>query len=215
MNCVFKAFFFISTLITASLLFAQADDHLALDQAKALYAQSVFAHGYRHGYEEGFHIGDQDLQMGRRIRNCEKISEYKHGHDYFKSSFGDKSGFEKGYRQGFSRGYDDAYSGREFQVVNSGRVAALGISNASFSNVQLRAFDSGFATGFDTAVKNGMRDSSADPEYATQSCEKSSNSGPRDREIFCQGYARGVLFGAVQNGESRSEVVARYNNRRY
>lgn len=214
MNCFFKGFLFISTLMAACLLFAQADDHLALDQAKALYAQSVFAHGYRHGYEEGFHVGDQDLQMGRRMRNCEKISEYKHGHDYFKPTFGDKSGFEKGYHQGFSRGYDDAYSGREFQVINSGRVAALGISNASLNNVQLRAFDSGFSTGFDTAVKNGMRDASADPEYVTQSCEKASNSGVRDREIFCQGYARGVLFGAVQNGESPSEVVARYTTRR-
>lgn len=214
MNCVLKVSFFTSVLMIASLLFAQADDHLVIDHAKALYAQSVFAHGYRHGYEEGFHIGDQDLQMGRRMRNCEKISEYKHGRDYFKPAFGEKSGFEKGYRQGFSRGYEDAFAGREFQVVNSGRVAALGISNASLSNIQLRAFDSGFSSGFDAALKNAVHNPPADPEYVTQSCEKSTDSRLRDRQIFCQGYARGIVFGAVQNGESPSEVVARYSTRR-
>lgn len=214
MNCMLKASFVSCALMMASLLFAQSDDHLVLDQAKVLYAQSVFAHGYRHGYEEGFHMGDQDLQMGRRIRDCEKISEYKHGRDYFKPAFGDKSAFEKGYRQGFLRGYEDAFSGREFQVVSSGRIAALGIANASLSNVQLHAFDSGFSAGFDAALKNSLHDASADPEYVTRYCEKSADSRLRDREIFCQGYARGVLFGAVQNRESRSEVAARYNTRR-
>jgi len=214
MNCIVKACFFSCALMTSSLVFAQADDHLVLDRAKALYAQSPFAHGYRHGYEEGFHVGDQDLQMGRHIRVCDKISEYKHGHDYFKSAFGDKSAFEKGYRQGFSRGYKDAFSGREFQAVNSGRVAALGISNAPLSNVQLRAFDSGFSTGFDASVKNPPYDASADPEYVTQYCERSTDSRLKERETFCQGYARGVLFGAAQGGESGSQVVARYTTRR-
>lgn len=214
MNSVFKASFFISTLMMASLVFAQADDHLVLDQAKALYAQSPFAHGYRHGYEEGFHMGDQDLQMGRHIRACDKISEYKHGREYFKPAFGDKSAFEKGYRQGFSRGYGDAFAGREFQAVNGGRVAAFGMSNTALNNTQVRAFDSGFSTGFEVAMQNAIHDASANPQYVSQYCEKSADSRLKERETFCQGYARGVLFGAAQSGESGSEVVARYTTRR-
>jgi len=214
MNCILKAFLFSYALMMASLVFAQADDHLVLDQAKALYTQSPFAHGYRHGYEEGFHMGDQDLQMGRHLRACDKISEYKHGHDYFKPAFGDKSAFEKGYRQGFSRGYEDAFSGREFQVVNGGRVAAFGMSNTALNNTQVRAFDSGFGIGFETAMKNAIHDASVNPEYVSQHCEKSADSRLRDREIFCQGYARGVLFGAAQSVESGSQVAARYSTQR-
>ena len=214
MNFVFKASFFVFTLIAASLLFAQADDHLVLDQAKALYAQSPFAHGYRHGYEEGFHVGDQDLQMGRHIRACDKISEYKHGREYFKPAFGDKSAFEKGYRQGFSRGYEDAFVGREFQAVNGGRVAASGMSNTALNTTQVHAFDSGFSTGFEAAMENAIHNASANPDYFTQHCEQSVDSRLKERETFCQGYARGVLFGAVQKGDSRSEVVARYATRR-
>jgi len=210
MNCILKASFFLGALLLASSGFAQSDDHLVLDQAKALYTQSVFAHGYRHGYEEGFHVGDQDLQMGRRIRSCEKISEYKQARDHFKQTFGERTVFDRGYRQGFSRGYEDAFSGREFQAVKGGRVAALGISKTALNTDQLRAFDSGFSSGYEAALKNAIRNASADPEYVTQYCEKAADPKLRERETFCQGYARGVLFGVVQNGESGSQVVARY-----
>ena len=200
---------FLAVLTAISTAFGQTDDHLVLDQAKSLYGQSPFAHGYRHGYEEGFHIGDQDLQMGRRVRICDKISEYKQGRTHFRQTFGDKPTFEKGYRQGFSRGYEDAFSGREFQAVKGGRVAALGLTSAAFNSTQLHAFDSGFTTGYELAWKNSMRNGAADLEYLAQHCERTSDPKLKERESFCQGYARGLLFGAAQNGDFNSAVVAR------
>jgi flagellar biosynthesis/type III secretory pathway protein FliH len=187
--------------------FAQSDDHLVLDQAKSLYAQSVFAHGYRHGYEEGFHIGDQDLQMGRRVRICEKISEYKQGRTHFRATFGDKSAFERGYKQGFSRGYEDAFSGREFQAVKSGRIVALGLDQGIQNTGQSHAFDTGFASGYDLAMKNALHNVGGDLEYLTQHCEKTADPKLKDRETYCQGYARGLVFAAVQSREDNSEMA--------
>src|SRR5262245_42996272 len=172
MNWCSKSLVLFVSLAAVPLAATQSDDHLVLDQAKSLYAQSTFAHGYRHGYEEGFHIGDQDLQMGRRLRVCEKISEYKQGHTHFKTIFGDRSAFEKGYKRGFSHGYEDAFSGREFQAVKNGRIAALGLSQAGLSNRELHAFDSGFIRGYDLGLKNAFRNMTADLEYLTQHCEK-------------------------------------------
>jgi flagellar biosynthesis/type III secretory pathway protein FliH len=197
------------SLTAIPLAFAQSDDHLVLDQAKSLYAQSTFAHGYRHGYEEGFHIGDQDLQMGRRLRICDKISEYKQGRTHFKATFGDRSAFEKGYKQGFSHGYEDALSGREFQAVKSGRIAALGLSQAVLNNRELHAFDSGFTSGYDLGLKNAVRNMASNLEYLTQHCEKTADPKLSERETFCEGYARGVLFGVAQSRDQNSEVVAR------
>src|SRR5437762_7053048 len=207
MQSVIRASFFFSALMAASLAFGQYDDHLMLDQAKSLYAQSAFAHGFRHGYEEGFHIGDQDLQMGRRTRALEKISEYKHGRDHYRQSFGNKSVFEKGYRQGFSKGYEDSYSGREFQAVKGGRIAALGLSRDTLDTNQRQVFDTGFTGGYEVAVKNIVR-APADREYVTQYCEKTAETNLQQREIFCQGYARGFLFGVTQNKEPDTAVVA-------
>jgi hypothetical protein len=209
MNWHIRSLAFLAVLTAISTAFAQTDDHLVLDQAKSLYAQSSFAHGYRHGYEEGFHIGDQDLQMGRRLRICDKISEYKQGRTHFRQAFGDKPTFEKGYRQGFSRGYEDAFSGREFQAVKGGRVAALGLTTTVWNSTQLHTFDNGFTTGYELAWKNSMRNGAGDLEYLAQHCERTADPKLKERETFCQGYARGLLFGAAQNGEFNSAVVAR------
>jgi hypothetical protein len=209
MNWHIRALVFLTVLAATSVAFAQSDDHVVLDQAKSLYAQSAFAHGYRHGYEEGFHIGDQDLQMGRRLRTCDKISQYKQGHTHFRQAFGDKLAFEKGYKQGFSRGYGDAFSGREFQAVKGGRVAALGLTSEALNGSQLHAFDNGFSSGYELAWKNSIRNVIADLEYLTQHCEKSTDPKFKERETFCQGYARGLLFGSTQNEEFQSPVVAR------
>jgi len=197
--------FVVSAAVSPAL--AQSDDHLVIDRAKSLYAQSVFAHGYRHGYEEGFHVGDQDLQMGRRVRICDKISEYKQGRTHFRATFGDRSGFEKGYKQGFSRGYEDAFSGREFQAVKSGRIVALGLAQSVENTGELHAFDIGFSRCYDLAVKNSLRNVAGDLEYLTQHCEKTADPKLKNRETYCQGYARGLVFAAVQSREGDSEMA--------
>ena len=208
MNWCTRTLFLSVVLAAVSTAFAQSDDHLVLDQAKSLYSQSVFAHGYRHGYEEGFHIGDQDLQMGRRLRICDKISEYKQGHSHFRATFGDKSGFEKGYKQGFARGYGDAFSGREFQAVKGGRIVALGLGQAAQNNGGSHAFDTGFISGYDLAMKTSLHNVGGDLEYLTQYCEKTADPKLKDRESYCQGFARGLVFAAVQSRDGNSEMAS-------
>src|SRR5689334_19449341 len=42
-----------------------SERHLQPTAVGALFLDSAFAHGYRHGYDQGFHLGDLDLHMGR------------------------------------------------------------------------------------------------------------------------------------------------------
>lgn len=205
-----KTVILLCALAVAPVVFAQTDRHVTEDPAKFLYYQSAFAHGYRHGYDQGFHIGDQDLQMGRKARPCDKMSEYKKVNDYH-HSYGDKSAFQKGFRQGFSHGYEDAYSGRDFQVVNEARAASVGINGTVANDEhQRRVFDEGFTAGYQVASSVPQRDFFFDPSNVMQLCEQNSSPNRDQRDVYCRGYTGGFVFGITGNG-AVSDVVARNN----
>ena len=86
------------TAVTAAAQQA-TDPHFAVPRISAIVRQSVFAHGYLHGYEEGFHLADVDIQMGRKAREVSKIKRAKNLAGY-RREFGPRSSFESGYRQG-------------------------------------------------------------------------------------------------------------------
>jgi len=56
-------------------------------------------------------------------------------------------------------------------------------------------------------MKSALRNVGGDLEYLTQYCEKTADPKLKDRETYCQGYARGLVFAAVQSREINSEIA--------
>src|SRR5437868_3557115 len=85
-----------------------AERHLQPTSTGALFSNSAFAHGYRHGYDEGFHVGDLDIHMGRSARLIMKAGEFRQPGREYNDAFGSKQLFHEGYQAGFHSGYSDA-----------------------------------------------------------------------------------------------------------
>jgi hypothetical protein len=178
-------------LVIAALLFlpvtslaASPDRHEKNDPASALYQQSVFAHGYIHGYEEGFHLADGDYQMGRAARELEQVQEFKDADGGYHREFGNKYDFKMGYREGFRAGYGDSFHNRPFRAVNAASLAAEGLQPNERPNVN---FESGFVDGYRAAA-----------EGTPQSCVSQKDRAPEQLNLeYCDGFGRGFQF-AVQ-----------------
>lgn len=131
---------------------AESDWHVV---SQNLFAKSVFAHGYMHGYEQGFHNGDLDLQMGRLFRDVKSQTEYKKPVGY-RAEFGDKKDFEDGYRTGFLVGYTDSFSGRNFRAVQLLNLRAG--QTAPEMQGSDRRFNEAFRSGYETGQRQGLAD---------------------------------------------------------
>jgi hypothetical protein len=136
--------------------YSQRDDwHMdSLD----VFVKSAFAHGYMHGYEEGFHVGDLDMQMGRNYREVKNQEQYKKPLGY-RASFGERDSYDDGYHNGYLVGYTDCYGGRNFRAIRWMRQErqlrqALGARSD-------RSFDSAFKEGYKSGQKRGLQDGRA------------------------------------------------------
>ncbi|HZU22530.1 MAG TPA: hypothetical protein VE998_06825, partial [Terriglobales bacterium] len=138
----FAAVFALVAALPAQPAEPASDQHLS-DPAAALYQRSPFAHGYIHGYEEGFHVGDQDLQFGRLTRGDRRKTSAGHPRPALR---GESASFREGYDQGFTAGYRDSVAGREFRAIAALRQAAAALGEGA------RAQDDG---GFDAAFMTG------------------------------------------------------------
>src|SRR5438270_5139399 len=102
--------------------------HLQDSSTGALLSDSAFAHGYRHGYDEGFHVGDLDIHMGRSARIGTELKESRPARREYNNVFGSKDLFVEGYQAGFHSGYSDAMVGFEYRAGKRTREAAEGLT---------------------------------------------------------------------------------------
>lgn len=192
--------------------FGQGGDwhELSLD----VCVKSSFAHGYMHGYEEGFHVGDLDIQMGRSFRNIQKQEQFKRKSGY-RTSFGDKSSYEGGYREGYLVGYTDSYAGRNFRAVMLVRETARPVADQKLQSDY--RFDSAFKEGYLSGRTKGLQDgrSSASESAAVQCNEKEKmgkgGAGSPDSG-YCDAFSRGYKLGysdGYANQKQFAPVIAR------
>lgn len=178
------------------LLFGQNDRHLTTDGARGLYQRSVYAHGYIHGYEDGFHNADMDVHMGRGERSLNVIKDYKECAGY-QRSFGDRRYFQSGYKQGFREGYADSIRGGQFRAIQQSDNAAAGLEQTQDTSLAAKDFDRAFSSGYDSGRDRGLEsDSPSSFEHAANTCNAQvprSEAG-KERE-YCDVYMRGFALG--------------------
>jgi hypothetical protein len=187
------------------------DPHLAAARTRALAGTSAFVHGYLHGYEEGFHLADLDLQMGRGARDLGKC---KQAHDArgYRRSFGDKRSFQHGYRQGVRVGYADGIAGRAFRAVRELESAAGLAAHAAPAHPD-PVFDKGFSAGYTSGQTQGLHDGRRDASLTPPlpGCPPLPAEA-RDPQTFCAAYIGGYRMGysdGFTNVSRRAQAEAR------
>ncbi len=199
--------------LVTTLAYAQSDDwHFSSEGAKALFARSVFAHGYMHGYEEGFHNGDVDLQMGRAFREIKSQEKYKKPCGY-RNEFGDHGRFDSGYRRGYAVGYIDAYAGRAFRAMQLVRLANAEKWPTS-KDAPDEQFDRAFISGYNAGRQLGLQEGRGDAKTealdsaACQSKLQHAKAGPEYCTMYQNGYQVGYSDG-YDNQREAGPVFAR------
>lgn len=172
------------------------DGHMNEGAAQQLYRRSVFAHGYIHGYEGGFHQGDFDFQTGRDPRDIKRLREYRAADSGYQRVFGNRDQFRAAYRKGFATGYADALAGREFRAVAAARHAANGLLEAQHASSD-STFDRGFRQGYEAGQAHGDHAVRDHVSYnsAPSTCGVTAPPPPGQPQDFCDGYARGYPMG--------------------
>src|SRR5207302_2433270 len=169
-----------------------AERHLQPTSTGALFSNSAFAHGYRHGYDEGFHVGDLDIHMGRSARLIMKAGEFRQAGREYNDAFGSKQLFHAGYQAGFHSGYSDALAGFEYRAGERTRAAAEGLSDV-LPPSRRKHFDEGFAGGYMSAQTQHAPVAGVTYAYVEQYCDKTpSESHPLE---YCSGCSRGYVLG--------------------
>ena len=172
--------------------FLDNEPHLQDETLGVLYANSAFAHGYRHGYEDGFHFGDFDLHMGHNSRILAKSKEYQ-PRRYYRESFGRRQLFEQGYDFGLRNGYADAASGGDFRATDRTKTAGIGLTDV-LPQSRRAQFDDGFAAGYRSAHSQHAPVAHVSPEYVEQYCRRTFASSQSLE--YCSGFGHGYVFGA-------------------
>ncbi|MGZ4788039.1 MAG: hypothetical protein ACXVZX_05935 [Terriglobales bacterium] len=201
-------------LFMSFVAFAQAQDwHLSNDGARALFARSAFAHGYMHGYEEGFHVGDLDLQMGRTFHEIKGQEKFKKPCGYH-SEFGQKGSFESGYRKGYSVGYIDAYTGRSFRAMQLVR-QAKSQHWPDLEAIPDGHFDRAFVSGYEAGRKFGLQDGRTEAKPASLdsvACGPGATHSNAVAPQYCAAYENGYHLGysdGYDNQREAAQVFAR------
>ena len=191
----------LATLFAVALLpatIAQAGDtdvHLSHESTGVLFQRSVFAHGYIHGYEEGFHWGNLDFQTGRSVSRAKEARASKSSYDKI---FWGRKRFRTGYHRGFLAGYCDGLNGRHFRAQDVAKEAARGLPDAPPDDVKhLAAFDSGLSDGYDLGDVHGQNASRDEDEYdaTTTLCGPGSKEHALHPPLYCVGFERGYTMG--------------------
>jgi hypothetical protein len=179
------------------------DRHLQPTPLGSLCANSAFAHGYRHGYDQGFHVGDLDLQLGREARVIVTSKEYRQLAREYRSIFGSRELFEKGYQAGFRSGYADAITGAEYRVRERTNTASAGLNPDLLPPNRRAHFDEGFASGYESAQTQGAPSQGMTADYVEQYCRKTA-SGVYALE-YCSGFSRGYVLGIFNAPTTNTE----------
>jgi flagellar biosynthesis/type III secretory pathway protein FliH len=193
---------------------AQRDDwHMF---SRDVFVKSVFAHGYMHGYEQGFHNGDVDLQMGRSYRDVKVQQEYKKPVGYL-DQFGDRHLFDSGYRVGFLVGYTDCLAGRNFraaQLLNPPHQAQYTRETVRFDP----SFDRAFRDGYEIGQRQGLADGRISEVSRADSSNCQVQTGQNEKTAdYCAAFHDGYQLGysdGFANQRGTGEVLARNTNLR-
>jgi hypothetical protein len=194
---MFRFALLVATLLTiATTASAQktVDSHYAAHRTSAIAHKSVFVHGYLHGYEEGFHLADLDIHMGRGVRDVSKCKEARDAAGYHRE-FGNKRVFESGYREGVRVGYADGVAGRAFRAVDE--LEAIGPAAPDAAEVRPDAtFDQGFSAGYTSGQHQGLEDGRRNVTFTPPlaACPPVPAKAP-DQQTFCAAYAGGYRVG--------------------
>jgi|GraSoiStandDraft_43_1057313.scaffolds.fasta_scaffold21641_2 hypothetical protein len=181
-----------------------AERHLQDGSTAALLSDSAFAHGYRHGYDEGFHLGDLDIHMGRPARVATGFKAYRQAGREYNNAFGSKELFDQGYQAGVHSGYSDAMAGFEYRASRRTREAAEGLSVLPPS--RRKFFDEGFAGGYKSAQTHDAPATGITSAYLEQYCEKTAaHSHPLE---YCSGFSRGYLLGMFSAPPSSGKIAS-------
>jgi hypothetical protein len=183
--------------------------HLQDSAAGALLADSAFAHGYRHGYDEGFHVGDLDIHMGRSAQVSAGLKESRQSARDYNGAFGSKKLFDEGYQAGFHSGYSDAMAGFEYRAGKRTREAAEGLTVLPPS--QRKLFDEGFAGGYKSAQAHDAPISGVTSAYVEQYCDKTLS---RSHSLeYCSGFSRGYVLGMFSAPPSADTIAGSQSSR--
>jgi hypothetical protein len=198
------------SLVSPILAMAQSspDTHVTLDSARELYQSSSWAHGYVHGYEQGFHIGDLDVQLAKGARDPEKDESAK---IRMRQVYGDLKNFSRVLKQGLLVGYADAYSGREFRAFRELRKLAQDFEPVTTSSNDQdgdRAIDEGYKKGLAAGLYDGRTGRKFTNRADVDPCKRDTG--------YCAFHDRGVQLGYADgywNQNSPNEVrTARARN---
>jgi hypothetical protein len=188
----------LSALVLFSLQAGASCPHLDSERA-ALYQRSSFAHGYIHGYEQGFHIGNQDLQLARASRDLTKTETYRKAGEEYRPDFGKRDAFRIGYRNGMVVGYTDAMNGHSFRAIDEARIAAARLENEGVAPygaaAQNHHFELGFMDGYTAGTLQGVGDGRNRANYQPAQADCGIGRGQTLGETYCTGYLRGFSFG--------------------
>ena len=186
-----------------------ADDCAHLNsERQPLYKNSAFAHGYIHGYEQGFHLGNQDLQLAREQRDITKFDEYRTAGKDYRAQFGARGAFRAGYRDGIVIGYTDGRSGHRFRAIDEARIAASHLNKTAAASKPDKAFDLGFIDGYRAGTIQGVGDGHNRASYHPQQMEcRGSREGLSLGENYCVGYLGGFRFGYSDGYINNDQLV--------
>jgi hypothetical protein len=188
----------LSALILVALPSAASCPHLESERAP-LYQRSAFAHGYIHGYEQGFHIGNQDLQLARTARDVSKTEIYRKAGEEYRAQFGARDAFRIGYRNGMVVGYTDAMNDHSFRAIDEARIAVAHLDNESVTPYGAAArnhhFELGFMDGYTAGTLRGVGDGRNRVNYQPAQADCGIGRSPTLGETYCAGYLRGFSFG--------------------
>jgi hypothetical protein len=201
----------LATLLAAIFVGAQntPDAHYIAPRTQAIARRSVFVHGYLHGYEEGFHLADLDIQMGRSLRDIAKCKEARDAQGY-RREFGDKHFFQVGYREGLRVGYGDAVAGRVFRAIDQVEaISSASLNGSTSASAAGPVFDHGFSQGYAIGQRQGVQDGRRDPSF-TPPLPVCPPQAPRgaDVHMFCSAYLGGYRIGYADGFTNVAQPVA-------
>jgi hypothetical protein len=192
---MFRSALLVATLLTlAAIASAQKapDPHYFAHRTRAIAQRSAFVHGYLHGYEEGFHLADLDIHMGRGVRDISKCKEAREAAGY-RREFGLKHVFESGYRQGVRVGYADGIAGRAFRAVDELEAIGTVAPEAARPDATFdQGFSAGYASGQHQGLEEGRRKLKFTPPLAA--CPPLPAKA-LDQQTFCAAYVGGYRMG--------------------
>lgn len=180
------------SLVLAQPVLIASDLHVTADPARDVYKHSAWAHGYIHGYESGFHFGNRDFHMGRRLQDVSKIKESKDCNKQYDSGFGDRSNFKQGCASGFQVGYTDAMTGVPFRAAHEARQLAREMSGSGPQGSAAREFDAAFSSGYAQGRTLGLNDGRLRADFIPDKvlCPQLERGGN-----YCDAYGFGFRWG--------------------